>query len=463
MPKSAFSDREMFNSLMQHFPDTIYFKDTQGKFVSINQKQADILGVDSIEEVVGKTDFDFFPHNQAQQAYEDEQWIIETGNAIRDKEERVTRADGSTIWMSVTKMPIRNDEGEIVGIMGISRDITARKTAIENSEKQYQLFQQLFKNSPVGIVFLDEDQLVRDINESFRRMFGYNLDEISGQSLDQFIVPEEKIEQAQKLTEHAFGGKLFKEEATRLHKNGSRVPVLIEDVPVRVGGEIIALFAMYIDISERKKYQEKIENNLREKRTLLEEIHHRVKNNLAILSGLLQLKGLETEDPTLQEILQESQSRIQSMALVHEKFYEFDSLAEIELRQYTKDLVETLRQTLTMSEEQVQVNLDADKVHLDIHQAVPLGILLNEILTNAFKYAFPDGEEGEINIDINREGNHVSIQVQDNGVGLPEDLDMENSESLGIRLMHELTDQLEASFNIDSGNWGTAIKVEFEI
>ncbi len=216
---------------------------------------------------------------------------------------------------------------------------------------------------------------------------------------------------------------------------------------------------MYIDISEQKRFESEIQESLEEKKVLLQEIHHRVKNNLAVISGLIQLQVYETEDPVVKETLRVSENRIQTMALIHEKLYKSKSLSRISLATYIKDLVEVIRNTISTNKD-ISVAIDIDDVELTINKAVPFALLVNEVLTNSFKYAFEGRDEGTIEIRVHTENNRIHAVIQDDGVGLPADILDGKEESLGMTLIQNFIRQLDA--DSDMGNdQGMYIKLDF--
>ena len=214
------------------------------------------------------------------------------------------------------------------------------------------------------------------------------------------------------------------------------------------------------DITERKVAEEQIKDSLTEKEVLLKEIHHRVKNNLQIISSLLHLQSSKLQDERLHKAFSDSQHRIRSMALIHEELYESTDIARIEFNGYLKRLTDHLFKSFGVDESHIRLTLDVDDAMLSIERAIPLSLIINELLSNALKYAFPDGGKGEIGIRLRGEGEDgpFALTVSDDGVGFP-DIDFDNPESLGLRLVHTLASQLGAQLSLDRTS-GTAFTVE---
>lgn len=205
-----------------------------------------------------------------------------------------------------------------------------------------------------------------------------------------------------------------------------------------------------------------LQQSLHDKEILLKEIHHRVKNNLAIMSGLFELQLDSTDSKETERALRNSQSRLQSMALVHDKLYQTSNLSEIEMAHYIPELVESLRDTFESSIQNVELHFDIDDICLDIDHAIPCGLMVNEIVVNAFKHAFEQVDDAVISVSMHRDKNRVTLTIADNGKGLPENLDITKSTSLGMMLIETFRNQLDGDLDISADN-GTCYTLEFSV
>jgi two-component sensor histidine kinase len=203
------------------------------------------------------------------------------------------------------------------------------------------------------------------------------------------------------------------------------------------------------DISEHKQMENVVLTSLKEKETLLKEIHHRVKNNLQIVVSLLNLQSRYIEDEKSSQVIRECQNRIRAMALVHEKLYKSADIARINLDDYVRFLGNSLFGFYGMKGKGIRFYTIISEVTLDINTAIPIGLMLNELVSNSLKYAFPDGRTGEISITIHREDHLLTIVYKDTGVGIPEDFDWRNAKSLGLRLVISLVEQLQGTIELD--------------
>ncbi|MEP4091900.1 histidine kinase dimerization/phosphoacceptor domain -containing protein [Reichenbachiella sp.] len=212
------------------------------------------------------------------------------------------------------------------------------------------------------------------------------------------------------------------------------------------------------EIAEKNKA---IEESLHEKESLLKEIHHRVKNNLQVISSLLNMQSRGTDSPEMLEVIQEGQSRVKAMSLIHQKLYQTDNLSEIDFQDYISQLIDQLATLYKKKELKVENQVEAREIMLDIDTAIPLGLILNELISNAYKYAFSSERKGLIQIDLKRlDDGQLQLNVSDNGDGLPEDFDLEATKSLGLKLVNILTKQLNGELSYESKN-GSRFKIIF--
>ncbi|MBZ8180359.1 sensor histidine kinase [Oscillatoria salina] len=222
-----------------------------------------------------------------------------------------------------------------------------------------------------------------------------------------------------------------------------------------------AVVAVGIDITEQKKAEKKLQASLQEKEVLLKEIHHRVKNNLQIISSLLKLQSEYIKDHDVLSVLSDSYNRVRSMSLIHEKLYQSSGLAQIDAAEYIKSLVNNLICSYQYLSNRIDLEVKIEPIFFDIDTAIPCGLIINELICNSLKYAFPEGKAGKIDIKLTTDNRgYLDLEVSDNGIGLPADFDLEMSESLGLQLVTNLTNQLEGQIEINSQT-GTVFKIIF--
>jgi two-component sensor histidine kinase len=231
--------------------------------------------------------------------------------------------------------------------------------------------------------------------------------------------------------------------------------------PILQHDEIVGATVFARDITERKLAENATQSALREKETLLREIHHRVKNNMQIISSLFNLQAGHIMDEEARRLLKEGQLRIRSMALIHEKLYKSRDLSTIDLASYIQSLLAYIIHFYKVDTRQIQLATDLEEVSLDINSAMPCGLLLNELISNALKHAFPGGRKGTVTIGLRREKDGtVELRIADDGVGIPEAMDFRATESLGLQIVNLLVEQLEGTIKLDKEK-GTSFTVNF--
>jgi len=433
------------------------------KFVECNPQVLNIYGCTKKEEILGKTPIDFSPEQQP----DGQKSLIKARKKIQKAldgkpqvfEWKHTQLDGTLIDVEVSLN--RLDLGKEVFVQAIVRDLTEQKKAQKKLRRSEKLFRKLFLKAPGAILMVDKQNKVQRVNQSFEELFGYSEQELLGKDIDDIIVGKSDTGKTLRMPGDGFKDGKFYEDIVRYTKQGEERHLLLGAIPVYLDDEPIAGFGIYIDITEQKEYEYKLQQSLEEKQVLLEEIHHRVKNNLAIISGLLQLQAFETEDEQTKNALNDSQLRIQSMALVHEMLYQSENFVDISFETYLNKLVDIMKATLPFNHQHIEIDIETKDVSLDINQAIPCAILINELVTNSYKHAFKDRESGTIFIHLDEDEEYIVINVGDDGVGLPDDFSIAEQSSIGMNLVQTLTDQLNGTLEIQRGE-GSYFSVRFE-
>ena len=225
-------------------------------------------------------------------------------------------------------------------------------------------------------------------------------------------------------------------------------------------GNVLGSVHIARDITQRKIMEDQIKNSLQEKEMLIKETYHRVKNNLMVISSLLDLQARYIEDIETQNIFKDSQNRARSMALIHEKLYQTTDLKWINFADYIKNLSTELFRTYSDQSNNIQIDFDVENHKLDNDTSIPLGLIVNELISNNLKHAFPDGREGSIKIKFYKENEEYVLIISDNGIGFPDDFKIENVDSLGLRIVNSLVDQIHGNIEMD-GTQGTEFTIKF--
>ncbi|MDZ7659303.1 sensor histidine kinase [Fodinibius sp.] len=237
--------------------------------------------------------------------------------------------------------------------------------------------------------------------------------------------------------------------------------IKIQSTPITYEGDQRAIQIVGQDVTGQIEYERELKESLKEKETLLQEIHHRVKNNLAVVSGMMDLQTFSTENEEVRRLLTDSKNRIKTMALIHEKLYQSASLSQIEFGSYVKDLINNIK-GVSASDKEIKVELEYDSFNLNVNQAVPCALIINEVVANAFEHAFTDQESGLIKVTLENIEDKVIVSIKDNGRGLPSDFEYRKSKSIGMTIIETLIQQLEAEQKVKDKN-GVSFTFSFEM
>jgi PAS domain S-box-containing protein len=372
------------------------------------------------------------------------------------------RADGSEVPLEIGLSPVHTEAGTFV--LASIIDITERKRAEQALRASEERFRLVVEDAPNAIIMVDEAGTIALANSEAERLFGYAREDLVGKPVE-ILVPQRfhgehpglraGYLQAPRVRSMGAGRDLY-----GLRRDGTEVPIEIGLNPIRTTeGEFV--LASVVDITERRRAQAQLAAALREKTVLLNEVHHRVKNNLQVITSLLNLQAGRAHDPALRSMIDESRVRVQAMALIHQLLFERVDWSTVQLAAYLQRLGDLLASTYGAS--RVAVEVVAEEIELDVQRAVPCGLLVNELVTNAFKHAFPGERRGRIRIELHRAGDSDAIlRVSDDGIGLPPGLDIAHANSLGMQLAPLLAEQLGATLTIDRGP-GARFELRFPI
>ncbi|MGB7295913.1 MAG: PAS domain S-box protein [Candidatus Aminicenantales bacterium] len=454
-------ERTLLRTLIDALPDYIFIKDSESRFITANSAHLRAIGAASLDDVVGKTDFELFPRELAEKYYADEQQVIQSGRPLLDREERVVEHSGTEKWILTTKVPLRDDQGRVAAVVGISRDITTRKLAEEELAHSEERLNAIFESAPDALYLSDFQGKFINGNNAAEEIIGLKREDLIGSNfLELNLLPPDQASRAAGLLARNLNGEATgPDEFTLNRPDGRQVVVEISTRPVKIKGEQFVL-GIARDITKRKAAEEKLKTALQEREVLLREIHHRVKNNIQIISSLLRLQSRYVKDDKALEILNESQSRIKSMALIHEKLYQSQDFARIDFTDYIDKMITHLFAIYKVESSRIRFKVEAKNIQLDINRAIPCGLIINELITNALKHAFPDDREGEVDVRMSRkDDDRYELVIKDNGVGLPGDIDLNKTKTLGFQIVRDLVKQLGGSLEIRKGD-GTEIIIQ---
>lgn len=405
-----------------------------------------------------------FPEDRARmRKYGNE--ALRSGQSGYTQEFRCYRGDGSLCWLfeAVQIEPLEPDRWRLVGVC---TDITARKQAEADLRGEHDLLEGIMKTTVTPMIVADPDGSLLFANDAAGQLFGITTREITTRAYNS---PEWRItdvDGSPLADEHMPFQKVLSAgipvngmEHGLIHPNGEHRILSISGAPIKnAAGDIKTLVFSISDITERRRTEAQIKTALIEKEVLLREIHHRVKNNLQIISSLLKLQSTFVADPATRTLFNESRNRVRTMALVHEQLYQSGDLSRIDFAAYTRKLSANLFRSSSIGTQSVQLRVEVDHILLDVDTAAACGLIINELVTNSLKYAFPVGQTGEISICASPDSQGcVTLVVGDTGVGLPPEFDVHTHDSLGLKLVYTLTSQLEgtATYQFERGTTWT--------
>jgi PAS domain S-box-containing protein len=457
---------ENYRTLIQKIQIAIVVHGPDTNIVICNSMAQELLGLTE-DKLLGKTAIDPVWH-----LYHEDGTIMRSEDypvnqvmarrqALRNIIARVHRPDKEQekdVWVLVNAQPVFAYD-EIVQVIVTFVDISERKRVEEALRESQKKYQSLFDNAQVALfrTHISDGKLL-EINERYAKMAGYvNVDDCMAEfnAADAWADPSARIDLRRIMLEKGY---VTDYEAEIIRRDGAHIWILFS---ATIFSESGFFEGSIMDITERKQAEAALRSSLAEKDSLLKEVHHRVKNNLQIISSLLSLQGRKVQNREALDLLQDAQNRVRSMALLHETLYRSGNLARVDFPQYVKSICNHLVRSCACGAENIRLSQDIADVALDMDQAIPAGLIISELVTNALKHAFPARAEGEISVELQVAGEkHLVLRVSDNGVGFPAERRSQSSETLGLILVENLSRQLDGQLSIKSDH-GTVFEIVF--
>ena len=460
--RKAMEDRiahneKMLSSILETLPVIVFAKDIKNDFkFSLWNKQAEqVFGLKE-EDCIGKNDYDFFT-KEAADFYRKKDLEAITNNSIIDIPEETVQTRVGPVLIHTLKTVVRDKHGEPLYLLGVSENISKLKKINETLKISEERYRSLVENSPVVILTTDIKQQIQFVNFSGGKR---SVEELIGNSIYSFIATEyhQLVKEAHKKVFQTRNVVTYETEGYDV--NGNKIWFQTHAGPMLIGNEVIGLTLFIRDISERIESEEKIKKSLKEKEILLQEVHHRVKNNLQIISSILNLQTRSLHDPKILELIKETRYRIMSMAFIHDLLYQTKDFTNIDFSKYLQNITSNIMNTYTHNKN-IALHLHVESIFLNLDNAIPCGLIVNELITNAFKYAFPSGKKGEINVSLKLNNNKVNLSVADNGVGIKKQVDYRTTDTLGFQLINSLVTQIDGELIYENA-LGTKFTLTFK-
>lgn len=447
-----YSDR--YSALFNNSPDCVYLYDLEGNFVDANQSALDLTGY-SRDEISSIALERLLDEDQIEKAYKLTERLLSGISEMEKDEFKLRLKNGSHAFVEITAVPVMRD-GKPIMIQGVARDITEKKLADKRLRASEEKFSKAFHSnaSLMAISTIDDGRYI-DVNNAFLETMGYERDEVIGKSSKELDIWADYSRRNEIIEDLKKKGSASGFEVSVKTKSGEIRHGLFSAQEISLENRRCLLTVMN-DVTERRLAEESIKKAAAEKETLLRELQHRVKNNLNIVSALLGFEMDAITDEKAKQVLKNAISRIRAMSSIYEQLYSVDYVDMINLQDYVGDLVNILSEAYISNTSAVRIITEVSPIELDMKRAVPIGLILNELITNSLKYGCNKGSRGVINIDIANSGGEINMRVSDNGPGLPEGFNSDKDGGMGLRIVDMLADQLNGRFSLESPGGVTA-------
>ena len=460
--QAAMSAQNSFlQNLINAIPNPIFYKDNDGVYRGCNKAFEEYVGLPR-EGIVGKTVFEVHPKDVAETYFRmDTELFAHPGTQAY--ETLVQHSSGARRNIIISKATFDDSGGVPAGLIGVMVDITDRKYAEERLRESETQLRQIIDLVPHMIFVKDWEGKYLLVNRAVADGYNKTVSDLEGKSHSDFHPEHTELRRMLQDDREVMGKGEVKIIPEEPYTDAFGVQHFLQTtkVPFYTSGHERAVLGVAVDITAHKKADEQIKASLREKEVLLKEIHHRVKNNLQVMSSLLNLQTQYLVDPRALEALRVSTDRIKTMALIHDKLYRSETLSKIYFPGYVDELAHNLLNAYAIGKG-IVLNLDVDPVSFNVDTAIPLGLIVNELVTNSLKHAFPGQETGMITIGLYGEDTHMTLVVSDTGAGFPENLDFRDTQSMGMQLVVILVEQLEGTVELKRDK-GTEFRITFQV
>jgi len=429
------------------------------KFDFVNDKFVQLTGY-TIQEINSLTKKDFYdlvyPGDRNSLYAEFKEWEAGGFKNVLNHEYRIINKSNNLLWVDAYFYPEFNPEGRLKYVYQIYIDVTGK---IENT-KQIQLLGNAIESTTEMICITDLNNRFIFINKAFQEKYGYSESEILGKEVE-ILGSVKNLPEIHQIVFNDTKKGNWEGELINTKKDGTEFPILLSTSQINdKDGAVTGYIGIARDITELKNDYDSLRHSLKEKEILLKEVYHRVKNNMQVISSLINIQLQTVTEPSASELLKETQNRIRIMQLIHEKLYKSQDLSKIDFSHYIRDLTDQLRRAYPISKN-IGLKIKSEGIYLGVDKAIPCGLIINELVSNVYKYAFKDSSKGEIYIELTSpESGKYLLIVKDNGAGIPGSINIHETESLGMMLVTTLTEQLEGSLELDRSH-GTKFTILF--
>jgi PAS domain S-box-containing protein len=501
--KAARESRQILKAVLNNIPARVFWKDKNLVYLGCNPSLARDAGFSCPDDIIGLDDYALGWMEQAGRYRDDDRTVIADGVPKILYEEPQTTPSGKIVHLLTSKVPLRDDKGDIIGVLGTYVDITERRQMEEALRKSEERYRTVVEDQTEFICRFSPDGRLTFVNEAYCRYFGLDKQTCIG-SPQKVVIPREDLGRLKKhlsaftpenpvaviehrvilpsgemrwqrwsdraifdefgrITEYQSVGRDITEEKAVGTELKNYRENLEKEVRVRTAELTRTNRQLVKEIDERKVIDKKLVISSNEKDLLLREIHHRVKNNLQLISGLLDMTKMRTQDPELVSTLTDVMLRVQTMAQIHTRLYESKRFDRVDMDQQIQDQMAALSDIYAHNDRDVTYKIECSGIYLPVDQAIPCALVLNEILSNSYKHAFRGRTHGTVVVTVRKADDRLRFIVRDNGVGIPRGFDINLANRLGLKLIRTLVrQQLKGIITVKRVK-GTEVIIEFPI
>lgn len=471
LQNQAIHQAAKLNSIFESSSHLIWTVDKSFRVTSYNRNFSDAFEFNYGIKPKQNTELHKLISNKEKQRDYQDYWYtiykdVFNGNSIKFERKQIT-INGNLNYKEIYLNPIRNQDNEIIEIACLAHDITENKLFEQQILEQSAKLKAIFDSGNQLMWTITKDMKLTSFNKNYAQAV-FDLYEFypePGKSIRETgngktVKFEDLWDEKYKI---AFSGKQVEFTTERTQKDGKKVFRQYYLYPIiNNSNQVSEVSGLGFDITENKLNEERISQSLKEKEVLLKEVHHRVKNNMQVISSILNLQSSYVKDEYAFNLLKECQNRVKTMAFIHESLYQTKNFESVNFSEYITTLSKNLVHSYSLNSKNIKLILTLDDLYLNLDLSIPCGLIINEIISNSLKYAFPNNREGIIFVTIKNNNNLVKIEVGDNGIGISPDIDIKNTRTLGLQLVDTLIEQINGTFVIDTKK-GTKFNIEFNL
>lgn len=446
---------ERLRHLVKFAPTGITELDLQkNRFLSVNDVVCELSGYTQ-DELLTMEPLDLMSVDSKTLYLKRRKRALEGKHDSKNVEYTIKRKDGKEVVVLINSKVEVNKKDKTKTAMVVFHDITDRKRMEEALRKSEEKYYSFLNNLADGVFVLDRDWRYVFVNEAALQLVKPSREELLGNKIFDVFPGIQKTTFFKAYKKTMQTGQIYNLEDSYPGPEGKKRYYQICSAAVSEGIVVVAR-----DITVRRKTEEKLKESLAEKELLLRELHHRIKNNMNLVNSLLKLQSMRIKDKNTRLMFKDTINRVRSMALIHERFYQSQDFAKINISKYLRSMIVHLFRSYDINVNDIKLNIDLQDTVLDISKAIPCGLIVNELITNCLKHSFPEGKSGEIYVKlIEKKGEHTLV-VKDTGIGIPKDVDFRAPETLGLQVVFDLVDQLNGTIELKRRE-GTTFKIKF--